>query len=66
MAASVLLGLLFIVALHCGYATTPAGFTREQGIYTVSTNIVSGVQSFVQRPAPVMPDLEQRRNRGVR
>ena len=59
MAISAFLGLLFIAALHCGCATTRAGLTREQGIYTVSTNIVSGVQSFVPfLPAPVATPVE--------
>jgi len=45
--------------LHCGCASTPAGLNREQGIYRVSTNLVSGLQSIVSFvPAPVATSVE--------
>jgi len=59
MAMSILLGLMFLALLHMGCASTPAGFSREQGIYRASTNIVSGVQSLVPfMPAPVATPVE--------
>ena len=59
MAMSALLGLMFIVALHTGCASTSAGLNREQGIYRASTNVISGVQSLVPfMPAPVATPVE--------
>ena len=54
MAMSALLALMIILSLHTGCASTQAGLSREQGLYRVSTNIVTGVQQYVPYlPAPV-------------
>ena len=59
MAMSVLLAAMVLCTIHTGCASTQAGLSREQGIYRVSTNVVSGVQQIVPYlPAPVATPAE--------